>query len=285
MKRAPDNLADLALVLRRPDGGGPLRGVNLPRSELRHNLLLRPTDISSRLLKLSALSTRLPDVVLTPAQKATARKLSGGRYRAALRLYADGVSKIGEHVGAAEAERWPAAARLNLLGTLIDSYGAISRYAKQGMTRGMDQRSLIGAFQYYLLQLVLAAVVRRMEDPNTDEIDRSKLQNAFSGLLLRREQLLVSGDQRRQVMQKKKDQINEQVAESDRMTMVLDAIQAIRMNVPVDQPTLELVARYYEEERLKNAAAGGGGAGGAGGTKASGAKSGAKAKDARKPGR
>jgi hypothetical protein len=238
------NIEDLAVTLRR-EAGVEFGALELPQGSLKASLLLQPQALSGALGRLGALAARLPEGRLRPGQKALFRKLSGRRFGTVLRNYAHAVGVAVAQAGAPDT--WPSAERITLLADVCDRYTGISRYAAQGINRAMDQRLLLGGFSWFLLQRTTRAVVRRIEDPATPQAERTKLQNAFSGLLQRKDEILRSNEEQRALRRKKGEQAKREREAAERRTLLMDTIHAIKLKLPVDEETLAQAAEIYDE--------------------------------------
>lgn len=257
------DIDELEVVLRRPDAGAPLRGLTLPRGSLRGSLLLKPDSITSALGVLARLAGKLPEVPLTASQKAQRRRQAGPRLATVLRNYAYCLRSAPGLLGEGTKISWPSADRMDMLASLMDRYAGIHRYASQGVARAMDLRLLVGAYEGMLLKQVTEAVVRRIEDKNTSAADRSRLQNAFASVLLRKDQLLGNAEARRAQKGAADQAATAALAEEQKRQLLFDTAHALMMNLPVDQATLEQAALYYAEQvqKQKEAAVAGGNVG------------------------
>jgi hypothetical protein len=249
MIHTPTTPEELLLVLRRPEVNGPIRGVPAQQVALRRCMLLKPEAVDGTLAELAQIAAKLPDDNLDPAQRAALRKQLYPEVATVLRNFAQGVRRY-PAIGAPDKPQ-----ELERVARLIGLFSCITRNANHGVSRAMDLRLLLGAFQWYLLRTLLLKLTARLEDPACTPGERSRLINAFSKLLLHREKLLLSNEERLALWRTNQQKMQDEIDETERVTFVVDTMNAVRLRLPVSAETLEQAALFLHEMKQKAAAA------------------------------
>jgi hypothetical protein len=247
----PSDISELAVTLRRIDGGNLSRVLDVPREKLSEAMSLRPTALSGTLVRLAEQTLKLPRLSYSATQLAQRRRLSSGRHLTAYRNYSQALRQRQVMLGGAEAGAWPSAERLDGLLDLMGLYTGITRYTATGISRAMDLRLLLGALQFYMLSEVTRVVVAHLEDPALPKMERSRIEAAFASILEHKEQLLATAEQRRATRKRMNEEIAAQIAASQERSELLDTLHAIAMGVPVDQASLEKAAMAYVAEKRR----------------------------------
>lgn len=249
MIQAPETLAELKALMRRPEFGAPLRFLRPDVGSLRDGVSLRAADLNGLVAQVCALSVLLPRGGVSGVRKARLRKGCSPEIGSLLRGYAQALDACPELGGE------PARPVSELVAELVDRARRLARYQNLQYRSGrwvnqtLDLRLLLGALQWFLLSSVLQTVVARIEDPACPREEAERLRDRFSKLLLHRDRLSSDRAAGREAGKERRQALAQEIAELERRDRVQDVITALRHGRPVDQETLEQAARDYADIR------------------------------------
>jgi hypothetical protein len=229
-------------MIRRPAFAG-LTFLSAPASDWHAAFELDPEELEQLLLRLGMINARLPHAEAVAADRAAQRRKVYRAQGAVLREYA-GTLRSFPDVGYAPEP-------LLLEASRISRFESAHAKASQALNAALDLRLVLGGLQWFLLQQVLAAVVARMEHPDCPRAERERLQSRFSRLLLRREALQQTREQRKAARDKRKKEAAAQLNEVESQILIEDTMEALRQGREVDPTVLERAARAYRDQNTR----------------------------------
>jgi hypothetical protein len=241
-----DPLAELLQGPRRSPASKPIRGVPPRHAPLPESLEIAPEALEGALDRLALIAARLPRVQVDPATRGALRRRLYPELATVLLRFAGGLRRCGPVAGVDSSPE-----RLDLLGRSLGLYEAIWREAAQGVSDAMDLRLLVGGLGWHLLGTVLSGIDTRLADPGCSRQEHNLFTRCFSKLLLQRERLLLTSEERLREWQADQARLREELAEIERATLVADTMNAVRLGQPVDRQTLERAAVCLNELKEK----------------------------------
>jgi hypothetical protein len=239
----PKDMNQLVALMRRPEYGEALRFVTARERPWRSSLSLKPEEMDAEVARLSALAVKLPRRRLKGVEKRLRRKEDFQGMGTVLRAFARATAQYPEVKGKPE--------RLLELARKLSRYQNIREQTGRAIHGALDLRLVLGALQAHMLRGVLVKVVARLEDPSITRAEEERLRSKFSKLLLHRQALLMTREERAEVLAEKKKEVEAQVAEVEKRTLVADVKEAIRQKRPVDEETLVQAGQYNRELKAK----------------------------------